>query len=88
MARPQISVQLYSVHQALVADVDDTLRKLAEIGLTSVEAFDFVRHPEELKAALDRHGHQLAARPRADGEEAEVELSRSERLDRGFLDPE
>ena len=51
-----ISVQLYSVNDALNADLDGGLSKLASIGLRYVEAFDFVRRPTELRAALDRHG--------------------------------
>jgi sugar phosphate isomerase/epimerase len=53
---PSISVQLYSVNNALNADLDGGLSKLASIGLRYVEAFDFVRRPTELRAALDRHG--------------------------------
>lgn len=56
MTTPQTSVQLYSVHEALDADLDGTLARLAEIGFTNVEAFDFVRRPAELKASLDRYG--------------------------------
>ena len=50
------SVQLYSVHEALDADLDGTLARLAGIGFANVEAFDFVRRVDELKASLDRHG--------------------------------
>ena len=53
---PSVSVQLYSVNDALNADLDGGLSKLASIGLRYVEAFDFVRRPTELRAALDRHG--------------------------------
>ena len=56
MTTPSISVQLYSVKEALNADLDDTLSRLASIGLRYVEAFDFVRRPAELRASLDRHG--------------------------------
>jgi sugar phosphate isomerase/epimerase len=56
MATPTISVQLYSVKDALEADLDGCIAKLATIGLRYVEAFDFVRRPVELRAALDRHG--------------------------------
>lgn len=55
-ATPQISVQLYSLHQALDADLDGALRRIADIGLTTVEAFDFVRRADALKASFDRHG--------------------------------
>ena len=53
---PSISVQLYSVNDALNADLDGGLSKLASMGLRYVEAFDFVRRPAELRAAFDRHG--------------------------------
>ena len=56
MATPEISVQLYSVHKALEADLDGTLGRLADIGLRSVEAFDFVRRADALQAAFGRYG--------------------------------
>lgn len=56
MATPEISVQLYSVHEALDADLDGTLGRLADIGFRNVEAFDFVRRVDALKAAFDRYG--------------------------------
>ena len=56
MTTPQISVQLYSIHAELDADLDGSLAKLAETGLTTVEAFDFVRRADALKASFDRYG--------------------------------
>ena len=56
MTTPEISVQLYSIHEALDADLDGSLGKLAEIGLTTVEAFDFVRRADALKTSFDRYG--------------------------------
>ena len=56
MSAPEISVQLYSIHPELDADLDGSLAKLAEIGLTKVEAFDFVRRADELKASFTKHG--------------------------------
>ena len=56
MATPDISVQLYSVHRPLEADLDGTLGRLAAIGLRYVEAFDFVRRADALKTAFDRYG--------------------------------
>jgi len=47
-----MSVQLYSVREALAADLDGTLARLAGLGLRNVEAFDFVRRAPELAAAL------------------------------------
>jgi sugar phosphate isomerase/epimerase len=56
MATPEVSVQLYSVHKPLEADLDGTLGRLADIGLRYVEAFDFVRRADALKTAFDRYG--------------------------------
>jgi len=56
MTTPTISVQLYSIHEALDADLDGSLGRLAETGLTTVEAFDFVRRADALKASFDRYG--------------------------------
>lgn len=56
MAAPHLSVQLYSVREALDADLDGTLGRLSQLGFREVEAFDFVRRAPELAAALGRHG--------------------------------
>lgn len=56
MAAPEISVQLYSIHEALDDDLDGSLGRLAEIGLHTVEAFDFVRRADSLKASFDTYG--------------------------------
>jgi sugar phosphate isomerase/epimerase len=56
MPTPEISVQLYSIHRELDADLDGSLGRLADIGLTTVEAFDFVRRADALKESFDRHG--------------------------------
>jgi sugar phosphate isomerase/epimerase len=56
VSTPVTSIQLYSVNEALTADLDGTLARLAGFGLTTVEAFDFVRRADELAAAFARHG--------------------------------
>lgn len=56
MTAPTISLQLYTVNDLLTADIDGTLSRLAEIGLTTVEAFDFVNRADDLAAAFARHG--------------------------------
>ena len=56
MALPLASVQLYSLAAQFSADMDGSLDKLAAIGLKNVEAFDFVRRPAEIRAALDKSG--------------------------------
>jgi len=56
VSTPEISVQLYSIHPELDSDLDGSLGRIAEIGLRTVEAFDFVRRVEELKTSFDRYG--------------------------------
>ena len=56
MPTPEISVQLYSIHDALDADLDGSLAKLADIGLQTVEAFDFVRRADALRESFERYG--------------------------------
>jgi sugar phosphate isomerase/epimerase len=56
MALPIASVQLYSLAAEFSADMNGSLEKLAAIGLRTVEAFDFVRRPPEIRAALDQAG--------------------------------
>lgn len=56
MPAPATSVQLYSLHAELDADLDGALGRLAQIGFDTVEAFDFPRRVQELKAAFARYG--------------------------------
>ena len=56
MALPEASVQLYTLAAEFSADMGGSLDKLAAIGLRNVEAFDFVRRPEEIRTALDASG--------------------------------
>ncbi|MFY9713158.1 MAG: sugar phosphate isomerase/epimerase [Microbacterium sp.] len=56
MALPETSVQLYTLAAEFSADMEGSLDKLAAIGLRNVEAFDFVRRPEQIRAALDASG--------------------------------
>jgi len=56
MTLPVASVQLYSLAKEFSADPDGSLEKLAGLGLRNVEAFDFVRRPDEVRAALDAAG--------------------------------
>lgn len=56
MALPDASVQLYTLRDEFSADTNGSLARLAEIGLTNVEAFDFVRRPAEIRASLDAAG--------------------------------
>ena len=56
MTNPTISLQLWSVRGDLAADVDSTLARIAALGFTTVEAFDFVGRVDELAVSLERHG--------------------------------
>jgi sugar phosphate isomerase/epimerase len=50
------SVQLYTLRNALQEDLPGTIRKVAEIGFTQVEPYNFVAMAKELGAALKENG--------------------------------
>lgn len=52
----QLSVQLYTVREALAADYDKTLGQIAEIGYTQVEPFAFTSSVDQLEAGLAKYG--------------------------------
>jgi sugar phosphate isomerase/epimerase len=52
----QTSIQLFTVKDALEADLDGTLAELASRGFTAAEPYDFVRRAEPLAAALKTNG--------------------------------
>jgi len=56
VALPVASVQLYTLAEQFSADMNGSLERLAAIGLKNVEAFDFVRRPDEIRTALDAAG--------------------------------
>ncbi len=56
VALPVASIQLYTLAAEFSADMGGSLDKLAAIGLRNVEAFDFVRRPDEMRTALDAAG--------------------------------
>ena len=53
---PIASVQLYSLRDQLAEDLEGSLDRLVQIGLTHVEAFGFVDRAPALRAALDARG--------------------------------
>lgn len=69
MSTSQLSVQLYTVRDALAADLPGTLRRVADLGYTNVELFGFVdladQYSELLPAAglsaPSAHGRLLGA---------------------------
>jgi sugar phosphate isomerase/epimerase len=52
----ELSVQLYTVREALAEDFDGTLGKLASFGFTQVEPFALLNFAEELRNGLARNG--------------------------------
>jgi sugar phosphate isomerase/epimerase len=56
MARPENSVQLYSVRNQLERDFDLTLTRLAEMGFRSVEPFSLPANISKLKTSLANAG--------------------------------
>jgi sugar phosphate isomerase/epimerase len=52
----QTSIQLFTVKDALEADLEGTLAELAARGFTAAEPYDFVRRAEPLAAALKANG--------------------------------
>ncbi|MEV5326469.1 sugar phosphate isomerase/epimerase [Nonomuraea sp. NPDC052634] len=55
MSRP-LSVQLYTVREALAEDRDATLRRVAEAGYRAVEPFDPLNDPKGFRAVADDLG--------------------------------
>jgi sugar phosphate isomerase/epimerase len=51
-----VSVQLYSIRDALAADLPGALARLASLGVTQVEPFDIVSDPDGLRDALATNG--------------------------------
>ena len=56
MSTAPVSVQLYTVREALAADPAATFARLAEIGFRSVELFGFVDRAEEFAGLLSASG--------------------------------
>jgi sugar phosphate isomerase/epimerase len=52
----ELSVQLYTVRDALAQDFDGTLGKLASFGFTHVEPYALLNFADELRRGLDRSG--------------------------------
>ncbi|RBM16144.1 sugar phosphate isomerase/epimerase [Streptomyces sp. PT12] len=53
---PALGVQLYTVREALAADRDATLRRIADIGFSYVEPFDPTDDPEGFRRVADDLG--------------------------------
>jgi sugar phosphate isomerase/epimerase len=58
MTQPQLSIQLYTVNDQLVADPDGTLARLAAMGIRQVEAYAFVDRADALAESFAKHGLQ------------------------------
>jgi len=68
---PSLSVQLYSIRDAVAADLPGALARLADIGVTQVEPFDIVSDPEGLRDALAGAGLSAPSAHARLGEENE-----------------
>jgi sugar phosphate isomerase/epimerase len=53
---PDLSLQLYTLRDALAADFDNTLASIAALGITQVEPFRLVEFADQLRSGLARHG--------------------------------
>lgn len=53
---PPLGLQLYTLRDALSRDYDGTLARIAGIGFTIVEPFDFVNQADDLRSGLKAHG--------------------------------
>jgi sugar phosphate isomerase/epimerase len=51
-----LSVQLYTVRNAMAEDFDGTLKQVAGFGYTQVEPFQFIKFMPQLREGLSRHG--------------------------------
>lgn len=56
MPTPPLSVQLYTVREALEDDLDGTIDRLASMGFERVEPYNFAANADALGAALSRNG--------------------------------
>lgn len=56
MSTPLLSIQLYTVKDALSADLPGTLARVAALGFRNVEQYGFVGRAAELRAAQDAAG--------------------------------
>jgi sugar phosphate isomerase/epimerase len=56
LSTPLLSIQLYTVKDALSADLPGTLARLAGLGFRNVEQYGFVGRAAELRAAQDAAG--------------------------------
>ncbi|MEV4019697.1 sugar phosphate isomerase/epimerase [Nonomuraea angiospora] len=55
-AGPHLSVQLYTVRNAISEDLDGTLDRIARLGFRTVEAYDFVGRVDEYAQAFQKFG--------------------------------
>ena len=62
------SLQLYTVRKPLEEDLAGTIARVAELGFTKVEPYNFVATADALAAAFKDHGITAPVRPRAAAE--------------------
>jgi sugar phosphate isomerase/epimerase len=56
VSESRLSVQLYSVRDAIAANLSDAVTRLAAIGFTQVEPYNFVARADEYRAVFDATG--------------------------------
>ncbi len=56
MSESRLSVQLYTVRDAIAANLGDAVTRLATIGFTQVEPYNFVERADEYRAAFEATG--------------------------------
>jgi sugar phosphate isomerase/epimerase len=56
VSESRLSVQLYTVRDAIAANLSDAVTRLSAIGFTQVEPYDFVARADEYRAAFDATG--------------------------------
>ncbi len=55
MSKP-LSIQLYTVRNAIAQDLDSALERVAGLGFTTIELYDFVERADEYARLLAKHG--------------------------------
>lgn len=81
MSTSQLSVQLYTVRDALAADLPSTLRRVADIGFTNVELFGFVELADQYSELLPASGLSApSAHARLIGQDVEAIFAAAKKI--------
>ncbi|HEY0260847.1 MAG TPA: sugar phosphate isomerase/epimerase [Lacisediminihabitans sp.] len=81
MSQSRLSVQLYTVRDAIAADLGGAVTRLSSIGFTRVEPYNFVDRADEYRAAFEATGIVApSAHARLVGQELEPIFAAAEKL--------